>query len=103
MFANARIFVRSKDAVVVPITAVSMSGNGADVMKVQDGRVATRPVKTGIVAGDKIEIVSGLGAGDQIVAKAGAFVRDGDSIHPVPLEGASNRVLRSRSGQLGQG
>ena len=33
--------------------------------------------------GDRIEITKGLSAGDLIVAKAGAFVRDGDRIKPV--------------------
>ena len=40
-------------------------------------------VETGIRDGAYIEIVSGLSAGDQIVTKAGAFVRDGDMINPV--------------------
>ena len=31
-----------------------------------------------------IEIVEGLSPGDTVVTKAGAFVRDGDKINPVP-------------------
>ncbi len=85
MFANARIVVETKDAVVVPVTAVSMSSDASTVLKVKDGRVKMTPVTTGIIAGDRVEIVSGLEAGDQVVAKAGAFVRDGDRVHPVPL------------------
>jgi HlyD family secretion protein len=41
-------------------------------------------VKTGIRDGSRIEILEGLMAGDLIVAKAGAFVRAGDRINPVP-------------------
>jgi HlyD family secretion protein len=41
------------------------------------------PVTTGIRDSGWIEILSGLTPGDQIVAKAGAFVRDGDRITPV--------------------
>ena len=33
--------------------------------------------------GQVIEIASGLKAGDEVVAKAGAYVRDGDRIRPV--------------------
>jgi HlyD family secretion protein len=31
-----------------------------------------------------VEISDGLGAGDLLVARAGAFVREGDRINPVP-------------------
>jgi HlyD family secretion protein len=42
------------------------------------------PVQTGIRDSGWVEILSGLEAGDTIVTKAGAFVRDGDRINPVP-------------------
>jgi HlyD family secretion protein len=85
MFASAAILVEKKPAVVVPISAVSMSADEATVLKVADGRVKITPVVTGITDGGVIEIIDGLSAGDSVVAKAGAFVRDGDRIHPVPL------------------
>ena len=88
MFANAAITVETKDAVVVPISAVGMSAEGSSVLKVSDGRVRATSVQTGIIADGEIEIVSGLAPGDEVVAKAGAFVRDGDRISPIPLEGA---------------
>lgn len=87
MFANARIVVKTRNAVVVPITAVGMSANGSDVLKVQDGRVVETAVQTGIMSGGMVEIRAGLKAGDRLVAKAGAFVRDGDRVNPVPLDG----------------
>ena len=46
--------------------------------------------KTGIRDGGWVEILSGLAAGDLIVAKAGAFVRDGDRINPVPAPAETN-------------
>jgi len=54
------------------------------VKRVQDGLVTQVPVKTGIRDSGWVEILSGLEAGDTIVTKAGAFVRDGDRINPVP-------------------
>ncbi|MNY71159.1 hypothetical protein D3C86_2094400 [compost metagenome] len=41
------------------------------------------PVKTGISDGKFVEVVDGLKAGEQVVARAGAYVRDGDRINPV--------------------
>ncbi len=40
-------------------------------------------VQTGIQDGAGVEIVNGLKDGDEVVAKAGAYVRDGDHITPV--------------------
>jgi HlyD family secretion protein len=37
-----------------------------------------------------IEVVSGISAGDQVVTKAAAFVRDGDRINPVPVSAGTN-------------
>jgi HlyD family secretion protein len=54
-------------------------------MKVVNGEVSRIPVKTGIRDGGWIEIVEGLSSGDTVVTKAGAFVRDGDKINPVPV------------------
>ena len=56
---------------------------GAIVRKVTGGVVSEVPVKTGIRDGQWVEIVEGLAAGDRIVTKAGAFVRDGDTVNPV--------------------
>jgi HlyD family secretion protein len=41
-------------------------------------------VTAGIRDGALVEIREGLGAGDMLVARAGAFVREGDRINPVP-------------------
>ncbi len=40
---------------------------------------------TGIRDGGWIEVSEGLAEGDLVVAKAGAFVRDGDMIQPVEM------------------
>lgn len=83
MFADAEILVTEREALAVPVSAIGTGPDGATVMKVADGMVSLVSVETGIRDGAYIEIVSGLSAGDQIVTKAGAFVRDGDMINPV--------------------
>ncbi len=84
MFADAEVMVAEHDALSVPVTAVGRSADGATVMKVIDGTVTQVVVQTGIRDAGWVEILSGLVAGDTIVTKAGAFVRDGDRINPVP-------------------
>ena len=90
MFMDAEILIVERDAVAIPVTAVGSSAEGATVMKVTDGVVSRVPVKTGIRDGGWIEVVEGIAPGDSIVTKAGAFVRDGDRINPVPAEPTVN-------------
>jgi HlyD family secretion protein len=47
-------------------------------------------VKTGIRDDGFVEIVEGLTPGDTVVTKAGAFVRNGDRINPIPAETGTN-------------
>jgi len=83
MFADAEIIVAARDAIIVPVTSVNMGGDGADVLMIEDGIAKRTAVITGIREGGTVEITDGLARGDLIVAKAGAFVRDGDRITPV--------------------
>ena len=84
MFVSASILVAERDTLALPVTAVGSDNGEATVMLVKDGIVQRTVVKTGIAEGAWVEIISGLTAGDQIVARAGAFVSDGDKINPVP-------------------
>ncbi|MCA1444384.1 efflux RND transporter periplasmic adaptor subunit [Ensifer sp. IC4062] len=83
MYASAVITVEQKQTIVLPQTAVTAEDGKAIVRKVEDGVVRLVPVVTGIQDGQFVEILSGLKAGEQAVAKAGAYVRDGDRINPV--------------------
>ncbi len=83
MFAEADILITARETLAVPVTAVGSSGDATTVMLVKDGLVSRVEVKTGIRDDGWIEILSGVGKGDKIVAKAGAFVADGDRINPV--------------------
>ncbi len=85
MFMDAEILVVERETLAVPVTAVGATADGATIMKVTDGVVARVPVRTGIRDNGWVEIVEGLAAGDLVVTKAGAFVRDGDRINPVPV------------------
>nr|WP_312418143.1 efflux RND transporter periplasmic adaptor subunit [Shinella sp.] len=89
MFASADIVVEEKQGIVLPLSAITTADGKTVARKVENGVVRLVPVETGIQDGQGIEIVSGLSAGDEVVAKAGAYVRDGDRINPVKGEQAS--------------
>jgi len=68
-FVNARVRLgTSKDAVVVPPTAVQRGPHGlfAWVVK-QDNTVEARPIQTGTTTGDRTIVTSGLDGGDRVV------------------------------------
>ncbi|AYG60122.1 efflux RND transporter periplasmic adaptor subunit [Rhizobium jaguaris] len=83
MYGSAEIIVRETQGVTLPLTAVYTDENGSSARKVENGVVKFVNVQTGIQDGGYVEIVNGLKDGDEVVAKAGAYVRDGDHITPV--------------------
>lgn len=89
MFVEAAILVRAADVTAVPVTAVGAAAGEATVMLVESGKVQRRVVKTGIREGGWVEITEGLSPGQTIVTKAGAFVRDGEMINPIPAAPAA--------------
>lgn len=90
MFVEAEILAAQHDALAVPVTAIGSTPEGSTVMRVRDGVVERAIVTTGIRDGGMVEIVEGLAEGDQVVLKAGAFVRAGDRITPVPVATGTN-------------
>ncbi len=82
-FARGEIVVLRREGVAVPASAVMYQGRDASLQLVTDGRVDTVPVTVGARAGGYVEIVSGLAAGQEVVARAGTFVADGDMVTPV--------------------
>jgi HlyD family secretion protein len=90
MFIEAEITLAEREAPAVPLTAIGTTAEGASVLRVVDGLVERVVVQTGIRDGAFVEIIDGLSAGDQVVTKAGAFVRAGDRINPVLAAGTTN-------------
>lgn len=88
MYASASIIISEASGVALPMTAVTTGDGEASVRKVENDTVKLVTVKTGIQDGNYIQITEGLKAGDDVVAKAGAYVRDGDRIAPVREEPA---------------
>ncbi|MGV8938085.1 MAG: efflux RND transporter periplasmic adaptor subunit [Allorhizobium sp.] len=83
MYANAEIIITETEGVALPLTAVTTNKNGSTTRRVEDDIIKQVDIETGIQDGSYIQVLSGLKAGDDVVAKAGAFVRDGDRIAPV--------------------
>lgn len=70
MFANVEIVTDlHRTAVSIPQSAVLDDGDKTVVFVANGGEYTKRPVSVGLQSGDRVEIVDGLQAGDQVVFK----------------------------------
>ena len=83
MFAEAEFVEGAHSGWVLPIVSVVDRGGRKYVFTVADGRAAMTEVTTGQVAGDRIEIVSGIDGTETIVTTGADRLDDGDRIEVV--------------------
>jgi HlyD family secretion protein len=74
---------QSCGGLAVPLTAVLYGTGGAVVQVVKRDRVETKSVEVGLMSGGNVEIKSGISEGDDVVARAGALLREGDPVRPI--------------------
>jgi multidrug efflux pump subunit AcrA (membrane-fusion protein) len=87
-FANAEIVTAAAEkAVLIPSSSIVTFAGVDKVLVVKGGKAVEKRVTTGRREGDRIEIVSGLMAGEQVVVKPGNLV-----------EGAAVRVANHPAG-----
>ena len=93
MTANVSVVVDKRDVpVVVPNAAIATVGEFTEVVVVRGGHQAYREVKLGAQGDATSEVVSGLAAGEHILAdKPVAHEPDGDVIPP-PVPGATSKA-----------
>ncbi|HEY0512230.1 MAG TPA: efflux RND transporter periplasmic adaptor subunit [Thermoanaerobaculia bacterium] len=74
-FARAAIVVQAGDAaVLVPASSIVTFAGIEKVIGVRDGKAVERKVRTGRHAGDRVEIVDGVKAGESVVVQPGNLV-----------------------------
>ncbi|MGO9007321.1 MAG: efflux RND transporter periplasmic adaptor subunit [Beijerinckiaceae bacterium] len=104
-FVNIRLLIRTLNNVItVPTAAIQRGAPGTYVYLVDDDKVAARPVKLGVVDGDKVQIESGLAAGDRVVIDGADRLRDGARItiptaadqQPAPKDNAKSHDHKGR-------
>ncbi len=81
MFVTARLAVGEEELPAVPSSAVRADGNLHHVFVDVSGRLEDRLVQAAEPVGKEIPIVSGLKAGEQVVAELTPDVRDGAKVN----------------------
>lgn len=84
MYAETSLVLHQKNnALTVPVQAVNRSGANASVFVVdKSGDVVERPVTLGVDGGARIEILSGLAEGDQVVVGNLNALQTGERVRP---------------------
>lgn len=106
-FVNLRLELRTiKDAVMVPVTALRNSSNGdfVYVLNAAERTVAVRPVTRGQATVDKVEIKTGLKAGEQVITEGADRLKDGAHVTlpgDKPQMGGGGRRGGRRGGEGG--
>lgn len=81
MFARGEFELGAVPTLTVPQTAVVAREGFSYVFRVNpDSRVSQVKVQIGRIAGDRLEVSSGLPAGTRIVASGGGFLNEGDLV-----------------------
>ena len=89
LFAEGRIAVEQRDALVVPSSALSQTGATPSVRRLHEDRVQVVSVGVGIedAARERVEITSGLAAGDRVLIGAARELAEGTQ---VSIEGSTS-------------
>lgn len=81
MYAEVNLRLDQHDnALTVPIDSVEGTGDTAHVLVVQNGKVRTTPVTTGLETAQRIEIRSGLEEGDLVVVGRQSGLKNGEAV-----------------------
>jgi RND family efflux transporter MFP subunit len=90
-FARAEVTVSNADRAVLPQTAVLSDDKGSYVLIVNaQHKVERRPVHVSGMVQNGVTIAGGIGAKDQVVATAGAFLQEGELVNPVSSASGSS-------------
>jgi RND family efflux transporter MFP subunit len=95
MYATASLALdRAASALVVPVQAIDRSEDKATVVVVRDGKVERRDVRLGLEAPDRVQVVSGLRAGELVVVGNRGQLRDGMIVTPAVVDGRTTKGER---------
>lgn len=73
-------------ALKVPSAGVFRRSDGWAAYVVRDGRAALTPVQIGRGSGVEVQVLGGLGAGDEVILYPGDRVADGQRVHPIQVK-----------------
>ncbi|MBM4125388.1 MAG: efflux RND transporter periplasmic adaptor subunit [Nitrospira sp.] len=87
MFARVEILVGlHKDAVQIPVDALTRLEDSQYVYVVRDGKAYQVPVETGVRTDNRIEVTKGLTGTEEVILSGKDLVHDGIAVQTKPME-----------------
>jgi HlyD family secretion protein len=80
MFVRGQVALGERKAIQVPAQAVLSQDDSAQVFVLTGEQVQARTVATGIRNSNKVEILSGLRPGEQVIVAGAGYLKDGDYV-----------------------
>jgi HlyD family secretion protein len=84
-FGRAIVEIGRRCGPSIPFSAVAYAQDGTIIQVVRSNQIESRRVTVGLIEADQVEVREGLSDGEVVVARAGAFVRDGDRVRPIAV------------------
>ena len=99
-FAKVRVVLsREDDALMVPSIALIPGAEGTTVYVAVDGRAEPRAVEVGQRTEDRVQILTGLQAGDRVIVSGIQQMRPGLKIEAVEIEAVEIKAIEREFGQ----
>lgn len=97
MYAETTLVLSQKNGVLtVPIQAVQRDSAGASVLTVShEGLIQPKEIKLGDEGSDRVEVLSGLSEGDQVVVGNRSQFEPGEKVQP--------KIVETKDGKTGEG
>lgn len=76
-----------EDVLLIPASALVTGAGAQAVFVIQDGRAIRRNIETGLTSEGRVEVVSGLTVGEQVVTAGNNMLRDGAIVRVVETGG----------------
>jgi RND family efflux transporter MFP subunit len=94
MYTETRLSLRErKDALTIPLEAISRNGDEATVLAVNaENVVQERKVQLGVEDSTRIEVLSGLSEGERVIIGNRSEYHNGEKIQPKDVSGAAART-----------
>jgi RND family efflux transporter MFP subunit len=91
LFVKGQILTGKRTGVIkIPRIALltwDVAATKAEIFVVNENVAHRRTVRTGNIAGDQVEIISGLASGQQVITRGGFNVKDGDKVNVTRVNG----------------
>ncbi len=91
LFVKGQILTGKRTGVIkiprIALLSWDVAAAKAEIFVVNDDIVHRRTVRTGKIAGDQVEIKSGLASGQRVITRGGFNVKDGDKVNVTRVNG----------------